>query len=62
MKNANEDIRQVIRDKRIYHWELASALGVSEATLCRWLRVELTADLKAKVFAAIDRISGGADK
>lgn len=62
MKKANEDVRKIIHNKRIYHYELANALGVSEATLCRWLRTELPEQKKAEVYAAIALIQAERQK
>lgn len=33
-----EDVRGLLKRKRLYQWELAAALGISEFTLVRWLR------------------------
>lgn len=41
MKQANHEIRRALRTNGVRHWELARAMGVSEATLCKWLRVEV---------------------
>ena len=41
MIQANQDIRRALRVNGVRHWELARAMGVSEATLCKWLRVEV---------------------
>lgn len=43
---ANEDIRRLIRDNYMRHWELAEQLGISESTLVRKLRKELTTEEK----------------
>ncbi len=31
---ANIDLKQAIKAKRLYHYEVAEALGISEYTLC----------------------------
>ncbi len=33
-----EDVRGLLKQKRLYQWEVAAALGISEFTLVRWLR------------------------
>lgn len=33
-----EDVRAMLKERRIFQWELARALAVSEFTLVRWLR------------------------
>ena len=37
----NKDIRSLIKDECIKHWQLAERLGISESTLVRKLRKEL---------------------
>lgn len=53
----NEDIRAMARQKKVYLYEIAEVLGVSEPTFIRWLRKELSENKKADVRAAIDIIS-----
>lgn len=53
----NEDIRAKAKQKSVYMYEIADALGISEPTFCRWLRKELSVSQKADVLAAIDIIA-----
>lgn len=53
----NEDIRAIAHRKKVYLYEIADALGVSEPTFNRWLRKELSETKKADIRAAIDIIS-----
>ncbi len=39
-----EQIKKVMRENRIFQWEVAKKLGITEFTLCRWLREELTTE------------------
>ena len=41
---ANMIVRDEQKARGVRHWELARALGVSEQTLVRWLRFELSED------------------
>lgn len=52
---SNQAIRQLIATKRLKHYEVATALGVSEYTLCKWLRTELEPERKKRVIKAIDK-------
>ncbi len=45
-----------IKQNRLCHYEVAKALGISEVTLCRWLRDELSEDKKETIMSAIDSI------
>lgn len=55
-KIKNEEIRTAMKDKGVYQWEVAKALGVAESTLIRWLREELSAEQKEAILEAIQNI------
>ena len=48
-----------IKQNRLCHYEVAREIGISEATLCRWLREEMSTDRKNLVLSAIDKILRG---
>lgn len=50
----NRDVRIALQSKGMKQWELADLLGVSEFTLTRWLRKELTEDRKELLLKAIN--------
>ena len=54
---ANQDIRNYARIKGVFLYEVGKALGISEPTITRKLRVELSKDEKAKIFQIIDAIA-----
>lgn len=54
----NNDIRTIAAENNIYLWEIADKLGVHESTLMRWLRKELSDEVKAKIMLAIKEIRG----
>ncbi len=53
---ANIEIRLKIKDNRLRHYEIASELGISEYTFCKWIREELTSERKEQILSAIDRL------
>ena len=55
MPNAN--IKELLRKKRIYQWEIAAKLNVSEITFCRWLRQDLPEEKQRLIRKAIDEIA-----
>lgn len=55
MPNAN--IKELLRKKRIYQWEIAAKLNVSEITFCRWLRQDLPEEKQLLIRKAIDEIA-----
>ena len=52
----NNDIRTKARENGVYLYEIAEKLNVSEPTFNRWLRKEMSEDLKQKALAAIEQI------
>lgn len=58
-KNANEDIRQYAKKKRVYLWELAAAFGVADSNFSKMLRKEFTDDQKKLAMQYIDEIAKG---
>lgn len=55
----NIDVRKAIwlaREQGIKQYEVAEAIGVSEPTLTRWLRKEMSDDKKKQVMEAIESL------
>ena len=54
----NSEIRTIIRKNRLFHYEIAEALGISESAFSKWLRSEMDNEKKQKVIQAIESIRG----
>lgn len=52
----NLDLRQELRVNNVRHWQAADALGISEMTLVKWFRFELSEEKKALVRQAIKKV------
>lgn len=50
---ANADIRQAAKEAGVSLWELADEMHISEPTLTRMLRHELSEEVKADLMASI---------
>ena len=59
MSIANMDIRNMALEKDVKLWKVAEKLGMADSCFSRKLRKELNDVEKAKVFEAIEEISGG---
>lgn len=57
--NYNFDVKVALIKAGVKQYEVARALGISEYTLCRWLRKELAPERKETILATIQRISRG---
>lgn len=55
----NNDIKKIIQQSRIMQYEIATQIGISEYTFCKWFRKKLTAEQKEKILAAIAKIKAG---
>lgn len=53
---ANLQIRKMISDNRLRHYEVAGVLGISEYTFCKWMRTEFTEERKKQVQDAIQSL------
>ncbi len=53
----NIDVRRTAAGNGVRLWQIADALGISDCSLSRKLRKELSAEEKAAVFAIIRNLS-----
>ena len=61
MTNSNL-IKKAIRSQGLSQWQIAEYLGISEWTLCRWLRSELPEQRYRDIVTAIDKLSNAKKK
>ena len=54
---ANEDIKNLIKKKRLFQYEVADAMGISEGYLTTILRIPLSDELRKKVLTAITKLT-----
>ena len=50
----NQDVRNALKDAGMYQYELAYALGISDVSLNKWLRHELSDEKKDRIFQIIE--------
>lgn len=53
----NELVRAAIKANKLYHWQVAEQIGISEYTFVHWLRKELPDERKELVMKAIAELS-----
>ncbi len=54
---ANQEIKNLIKKKRLFQYEVAEVLGISEGYLSTILRKPLSEELEAKIREAIKAIT-----
>jgi len=52
---ANLEVRSIMKEKKIFQWQVAVELGVTDATFVKWLRLPLSDEKKEMVMKAIDK-------
>ena len=52
----NERLKEVMRENKIYMWQVAKKLKVYETSFSKWFRDELSEDRKLLVLSAIEEI------
>ena len=51
----NQEIKELIKASGTRQWKVAEALGISEGTLLRWLRFELSEERKGQIIEDIEK-------
>lgn len=51
----NKDIKEKIKAAGLHQYQVADLCGVSETTLVRWLRYELSPEKKEMILSAIEK-------
>lgn len=54
---ANEEIKKLIKKHRLFRYEVAEAMGISEGYLSTLLRKPLTEEVEQKVLEAINKLT-----
>lgn len=52
----NQEIQQAMNQARVYRWEVAKKLGISEPTFYRWMRTPLDEKRRSEILQAIQTI------
>ena len=58
---ANQEIKNLIKKHRLFRYEVAEAMGISEGYLSTLLRKPLTEEMEQKVKEAIKKLSNQED-
>lgn len=53
---SGQEIKDLLRKERLFQWELAAALNISEFTLSRWLRGSLNEEREKDIMQAVDKL------
>lgn len=54
---SNVEIRELIRKNRLFNYEVAEKLHISEYTFCRWLRNELDEAKKQEIIDIVKELT-----
>ena len=53
----NKDLRDEMRIANVRQWEVAEAIGISEMTMVKWLRRELSDSKKVLIREGISKVA-----
>lgn len=53
----NLDIRNAAKEGGVFLYQIADKLGISEPTMVRWLRYELSAEKKTRIMQIISELA-----
>lgn len=53
----NKDLRDEMRSANVRQWEVAEAIGISEMTMVKWLRRELSDSKKVLIREGISKVA-----
>lgn len=56
MITANKKLREYMKQNDVPYWKLAAVLGVTEQTVIRWLRLELSEEKTAELMQKVNEI------
>ena len=59
MTKENQKLREFAKARGVPLWRVAIALGVSEPTLIRWLRLPLSATMEQRIITVIQDLARG---
>ena len=54
---ANKELRRLAKASGVPMWRVAKRLGISEVTISRWLREELSAEKRELILSIIEELS-----
>lgn len=57
MRRANQEIRDYAAKNKVYLWEIALAMGISEPTMTRKLRTELPEHERGEIMRIINYLA-----
>ena len=58
---ANQEIKNLIKKQRLFRYEIADTMGISEGYVSTLLTKPLTEDMEQKVLEAINKLSNQED-
>lgn len=58
---ANQEIKNLIKKQRLFRYEIADAMGISEGYLSTLLRKPLTEEMEQRVKEAINKLTNQED-
>ena len=61
-KKKKDEVKLLMKQNQVKQWEVAEAMGISEFTLCRWLRKDLKGKQLERLNSAIKKVRSGKEE
>lgn len=58
----NKELREEIKKRNLYMWEVAELVGIHATTFMMWLRTDITPERKARVDEALKKYDAEQEK
>ena len=59
MSISNQDIRQAIKESKLFQWQVSDKLGMHDTNFSKLLRKELPEEKKQHIFSIIEELKEG---
>ena len=53
---SNKEIKALMKENKIFMWQVAKKLGVYETSFCKWFREELSTERQQMIVSAVEEI------
>jgi predicted XRE-type DNA-binding protein len=57
-----DEVKLLMKQNQVKQWEVAETMGISEFTICRWLRKDLKGKQLERLNSAIKKVRSGKEE
>lgn len=53
---SNKEIERLLKQEKIYKWQVAKKIGIHETSFVRWFREQLSQEQERRILSAVEEI------